>query len=166
MGDLMPESENSDADQPPPLGLTPILTVGNAKGAASFYTAAFGACEIARLEAPNGTGKLMHVRMQVEGSTFVFMDELPDLKFAGGGTSAPTTSGTTSVTLHLQVPDAQALWTQAIAAGATVVVPLQEQFWGELYGRLRDPFGHEWSVAQMLRHLARDEIEEAATALL
>jgi PhnB protein len=156
----MPEAP--ELDQAPPLGLTPILTVDGAEAAIAFYTHAFGAREIARLKAPNGTGKLIHARMSVAGSTFVFMDEFPELKFAGGGTRAPTASGSTSVTLHLQVTDADALWSRAVAAGASVVVPLQEQFWGEIYGRLRDPFGHEWTIAQTLHRMSEAEVEQAA----
>ncbi len=145
----------------PPLGLTPILVVDNAVAAIDFYQCAFGAKEISRLKAPKGE-KLMHVRMEIEGSTLVFMDDLADLTPAASSVRLPKTLGGTSVTLHLQVGDAKLRWEKALQAGATVVVPLQEMFWGELYGRIRDPFGHEWTIAQFLRAIEPDQIERGA----
>lgn len=104
----------------------------------------------------------MHVRMEIEGSTLVFMDDLADLTPAASHARLPKTLGGTSVTLHLQVADAKSLWEKALQAGAVAVVPLQEMFWGELYGRLRDPFGHEWTIAQFLRSVDQDQIERGA----
>jgi PhnB protein len=149
----------------PPLGLTPILAVLNAHAAIAFYAQAFGATEIARIAAP-GTSRLMHVRMKVLGTVFVFMDEIPELAAEESGFHCPDRLGGTSVTLHLQVADAQALWRRALNAGALPVIPLAKQFWGELYGRLKDPFGHEWTIAQMLDVLANDEVEKAARTQL
>jgi PhnB protein len=143
------------------MGLTPIMLVDNAVAAIDFYHRAFGAKEISRLNAPRGE-KLMHVRMEIEGSTLVFMDDLADLTPAASHARLPKTLGGTSVTLHLQVADAKSLWEKALQAGAVAVVPLQEMFWGELYGRLRDPFGHEWTIAQFLRSVDQDQIERGA----
>jgi PhnB protein len=150
----------------PPLGLTPILAVSDARAAIAFYVQAFGATEIARIAAP-GTSRLMHVRMLVFGTVFVFMDEMPELAAEESGFHSPDRLSGTSVTLHLQVADAQAIWRQAIEAGALPVIPLARQFWGELYGRLKDPSGHEWTIAQMLDTPAStEEVENAAKAQL
>src|SRR5580704_3420477 len=128
----------------PPLGLTPILAV---------------------LDAP-GTNRLMHVRMLVFGTVFVFMDEISELAAEQSGFHSPDRLTGTSVTLHLQVADAESVWRQALEAGALPVIPLAKQFWGEIYGRLKDPFGHEWTIAQMLEALTSDEVEDAARAHL
>ena len=157
-----------DADhnaEGPPLGLTPILAVSDAHAASIFYTQAFGAIEIARFSAPDST-RLMHVRMRVFGTVFVFMDEIPSLAVDASGFHSPDRLHGTSVSLHLQVPDAESVWRQAIGAGALSIIPLAEQFWGELYGRLKDPFGHEWTIAQLLQTLDSAEVESAAMAAL
>jgi len=157
---------NSDpAPEGPPLGLTPILAVSNAQAAIAFYAEAFGAMELARIAAP-GSDRLMHVRMLVLGTVFVFMDEIPELAAEESGFHNPDRLSGTSVTLHLQVADAESVWRQALQAGARPVIPLARQFWGELYGRLKDPFGHEWTIAQMIDVLASDEVENAARAHL
>jgi PhnB protein len=145
----------------PPLGLTPILAVSDAHAALAFYAQAFGASELARIAAP-GTSRLMHVRMRVFGTIFVFMDEIPELAAGESGFHSPGRLSGTSVTLHLQVADAELVWRLALNAGALPVIPLARQFWGELYGRLKDPFGHEWTIAQMVDALASDEVENAA----
>ena len=155
--DLVPEG--------PPLGLTPILAVSDAHAAIAFYARAFGATELARIAAP-GTSRLMHVRMLVLGTVFVFMDEIPELAAEESGFHSPDRLRGTSVTLHLQVADAESVWRQALDAGALSVIQLAKQFWGELYGRLKDTFGHEWTIAQMLDALASDEVENAARAHL
>jgi PhnB protein len=129
----------------PPLGLTPILAV---------------------LDAP-GTNRLMHVRMLVFGTVFVFMDEISELAAEQSGFHSPDRLTGTSVTLHLQVADAESVWRQALEAGALPVIPLAKQFWGELYGRFKDPFGHEWTIGQMLDAPAStEEVENAAKAHL
>jgi PhnB protein len=156
---------NDQLPEGPPLGLTPILAVSDAHAAIDFYTRAFGATEIARIAAPDAK-RLIHVRMSVVGTIFVFMDEMPELTSSESHFHSPHRLHGTSVTLHLQVADAEALWRQALDAGATGVIPLAKQFWGELYGRLRDPFGHEWTVAQLLESLENTEVEQAAASLL
>jgi PhnB protein len=157
--------KNEPIAEGPPLGLTPILAVSDAHAAIDFYVQAFGATELARIAAP-GTNRLMHVRMMVFGTIFVFMDEIPELAAEASGFHSPDRLKGTSVSLHLQVADAQALWRQALDAGAVPIIPLAKQFWGELYGRLKDPFGHEWTIAQMLEILETVEVENAAIAAL
>jgi PhnB protein len=104
--------------------------------------------------------------MLVFGTVFVFMDEIPEFAAEESGFHNPDRLSGTSVTLHLQVADAESVWRQALHAGARPVIPLARQFWGELYGRLKDPFGHEWTIAQMIDVLASDEVENAARAHL
>jgi len=149
----------------PPLGLTPILAVSNADAASTFYAQAFGATELARITAP-GTTRLMHVRMRVFGTIFVFMDEIPELAADASRFHSPDRLHGTSVSLHLQVGDAESVWRQAMSAGALSIIPLAKQFWGELYGRLKDPFGHEWTIAQLLEVLDSAQVENAAIAAL
>jgi PhnB protein len=144
--------KNEPIAEGPPLGLTPILAVSDARAAIAFYAQAFGATELARISAP-GTNRLMHVRMMVFGTVFVFMDEIPELAAEASRFHSPDRLNGTTVSLHLQVADAQALWRQALDAGAVPIIPLDKQFWGELYGRLKDPFGHESTIAQLLEVL-------------
>lgn len=145
----------------PPLGLTPILVVSNAQAAIAFYTEAFGASEIARISVPS-SNRLLHVRMRLFGSVLVFMDEVPELAGNDSRFHTPDRLSGTSVTLHLQVADGESVWQQAVRAGATPIIPFSKQFWGELYGRLRDPFGHEWTIAQLLEMLETVDVESAA----
>jgi PhnB protein len=147
---------------PGPTGLFPHLVVSDATAAIDFYKKAFGAKEITRHPAPNSK-KLMHVAMEVEGTKLYFADDFPE--FCGGKSRTPQTLGGTPVTLHLQVADAQAVWDSAVRAGATVTMPLADQFWGDKYGKLNDPFGHEWSIGQTVREPSAKEIEEAAAAV-
>jgi PhnB protein len=151
------------SEQPPP-GLTPILAVSDARAAIAFYARAFGAMELARIPAPDEK-RFIHVRMVVFGTVFVFMDEIPELASNESRFHSPDRLQGTSVTLHLQVPDAGLVWSQALHAGAIPVIPLAEQFWGELYGRLKDPFGHEWTIAQSLNLLGSTEVREAAASV-
>lgn len=146
---------------PGPTGLFPHLVVDNATAAADFYTKAFGAREITRHPAPNSS-KLMHVAMELEGTKLYFADDFPE--YCGGKSRTPQTLGGTPVTLHLHVEDAQSVWDSAVKAGATVTMPLADQFWGDRYGKLLDPFGHEWSIGQTVSQPTREEIEEGAEA--
>jgi PhnB protein len=143
------------------LGLFPYLTVGDAKAAIDYYTKAFGATEVMRHSAPH-SDKLMHVHMVVMGTSFYFSDDFPE--HMGGKSRTPQAIGGTPVTLHLQVEDARAVWDAAVANGGTVVMPLADQFWGDRYGKLIDPFGHEWSIGQTLQKLSDAEVEKAAEA--
>jgi PhnB protein len=148
----------------PPPGLTPILAVDNANAAVDFYKQAFEAIEIARIPAPDGK-RLIHARMQIFGTIFVLMDEFPELSEKESMFRSPNSLGGSTVTLHLQVNDAFEVWKHAIDAGAIAIVPMEKQFWGEYYGRLKDPFGHEWTIAQMLQHLTNVEVENAANEI-
>lgn len=132
--------------------LTPHLVCDDASAAIAFYEQAFGAVEMFRLPGPEG--RLVHAMVRIGDSMLMLVDEFPDM-----GALGPKRRGGSSVTLHLAVPDAEATVAQAHAAGARVVMPVAEMFWGALYGVLEDPFGHVWSVATQIRMLTPEEIE-------
>ncbi len=124
--------------------VTPYLVINGAARAIEFYKKAFGAKEITRQGMPDGT--LMHAMIQIGDSRVMMSDEFP-----GGDTKSPTSAGGTTFNLHVYTKDVDKLWTQAIAAGAKPSMPLENQFWGERYGKLQDPFGHVWSVAMIVK---------------
>jgi uncharacterized glyoxalase superfamily protein PhnB len=135
--------------------LSPHLVCGDAAAAIDFYKQAFGAEEMFRLPGPDG--KLMHASVKILGSMVMLVDEMP-----GCGAVSPKTLKGTPVTIHLNVPDVDAFTERAVKAGATVVMPVADMFWGDRYGVLEDPFGHRWSVSTHQRDLSPDEIREAA----
>lgn len=120
--------------------VTPHLVCAGAAAAIDFYKQAFGAEELLRMPTPDG--KLMHACLAINGSTVMLCDEFP-----GMGNTAPTTLHGTPVTIHLPVPDVDAAAAKAVAAGAKLVMPVADMFWGDRYGIVEDPFGHRWSVA-------------------
>jgi PhnB protein len=137
--------------------LSPHLVCAGAADAIEFYKAAFGATELMRLAGPNG--KLMHACLSINGSSVMLVDENRDY-----GMLSPTALNGTPVTIHLMVKDVDAVAERAVAAGATLKMPVQDMFWGDRYGLLEDPFGHRWSVATPLRApMTREELEAAAT---
>ena len=89
---------------------------------------------------PGAGGGIMHACLRINGSTVMLSDEFPEYGMAG-----PTTLGGSPVTIHLMVPDVDAAFARAVEAGATATMPVADQFWGDRYGALRDPFGHSWS---------------------
>ena len=135
--------------------VTPHLVCAGAAEAIEFYKQAFGATEMIRL--PGSDGKLMHACVSINGSSVMLVDEFP----AMGGTSPKTLKGT-PVTIHLIVDDVDAFVERAVEAGATVIMPVADQFWGDRYGVIEDPFGHHWSVATPKRPMTMEEIREAA----
>jgi PhnB protein len=124
--------------------ITPYLTIKDALAALDFYKKAFGASELQREVTPEG--RLIHGRLKIGDSIIMVSEE-----FLGGGTSAPITAGTTTVTLHIYTDDVDGFWEKALAAGARIAMPLDNQFWGERYGQLVDPFGHRWSVSMQIK---------------
>ncbi len=133
------------ADQSTPLGLSAHITVHDAASAIAFYAEAFGAHELGRHKAPNSE-KLMYARIELFGSILSLNDDFPE--FTNGQSRTPSAFGGCPAVLHLEVVDAEAVWSKALAAGAEVAMPLRDQFWGALYGQLRDPFGYTWSIGQ------------------
>jgi PhnB protein len=146
--------------KPVPEGMhtvTPHLVCAGAAGAIEFYKKAFNAVEMARVPGPQG--KLMHACISIGDSPVWLVDEFPDC----GGFGPKSLKGS-PVTLHLQVEDVDAQVKQAVAAGAKVVMPVEDMFWGDRYGRLEDPYGHSWSVASHIRDVSLDEVQKAALA--
>ena len=135
--------------------VTPHLVCEHALDAIEFYKKAFGAEELCRLAAPDG--KIMHAGITIGDSMVMLVDEMPDC-----GCMGAKALGGSPVTLHLQVEDADALFERAVAAGATVTMPLADMFWGDRYGIVSDPYGHNWSIATHIKDLSPEEIQEAA----
>jgi PhnB protein len=138
--------------------ITPHIVVQGAERAAAFYRDAFGAEELSRIPTPDG--RLMSVELRIGDGSLHLADEFPEM-----GVLAPPSIGGTAVVLALQVDDAEAVFTRAMAAGASERQPVQEMFWGDLHGQLDDPFGHRWNVAQHVRDVPQEEIVAAAARL-
>lgn len=137
--------------------LSPHLVVDDAPAAIDFYVKAFGAEEIGRVPRPDG--KLIHAAVLINGAMVMLNDDFPEM--SSGKSMTPPALGGTPVTIHLTVTDVDARFQQAVDAGATVVMPLEDQFWGDRYGMVRDPFGHQWSLGQPVREVSYDEIQQA-----
>jgi PhnB protein len=132
--------------------ITPQLVVKGVAGAIDWYTRALGAHELLRNMAPDGSS-VMHAELLLGDSRFFVVDEFP------GTMRSPATLGGTAVTLHLYVRDVDALFGRAVDAGATVLMPVADQFWGDRYGMLTDPFGHIWEIATHKEDLSKEEME-------
>ncbi len=150
---------SADAESRPYPPLTPYLTVSDAAAAIAFYVKAFGAEEIERALTPDGL-RIMHAEVAVNGGLIMLSDDFPE---GPQQPSTPEALGGSPVTIHLSVEDAETLWERAVAAGAEVTMPLERQFWGALYGRLRDPFGHHWSLISEMAPVSDAELREGAS---
>jgi PhnB protein len=137
--------------------VTPHLVVDDAAAAIDFYIAAFGAEELGRVPGPGG--KLVHAALTINGSTVMLNDDFPEM--SGGKSTTPRALGGTPVTIHLTVTDVDAKFQRAVDAGATVVQPLEDAFWGDRHGVLADPFGHQWSMGQPMREVSTEELQQA-----
>jgi PhnB protein len=137
--------------------LSPHLTVADAAEAIDFYGKAFDAVEVMRLPRPDG--KLVHASVRINGFLVMLNDDFPEM--SDGKSMTPPSLGGTPVTIHLTVPDVDAAFQRALDAGATVVVPLDDQFWGDRYGMVKDPFGHHWSLGQPVREVSHEELAAA-----
>ena len=135
--------------------VTPYLCVKGAAQAIDFYRKAFGAKEIMRM--PDPSGKIGHAELQIGDSRIMVADEYPEMGFV-----APTGQGKSPVTIHLYVENVDALVSQAQAAGAKVVRPVADQFYGDRAGGLVDPFGHSWYVATHKEDLSPEEMKRRA----
>ena len=134
--------------------VTPHLVCAGAADAIEFYKKAFNAVETSRLPGPDG--KLMHAAVQIGDSTVMLTDESPDW-----GCFGPRSLKGSPVTIHLYVDDVDAVVDQAVKAGGKIIMPVEDMFWGDRYGKLEDPFGHHWSVATHLREVTPEEMKEA-----
>lgn len=136
--------------------ITPQLVVKGAADAIAWYTKAFGANELLRNTGPDGKA-VMHAELLLGDSRFFVTDEFPDSMVS------PATLGGTPVTLHLYVDEVDSLFASAVAAGAEVLMPLADQFWGDRYGILQDPFGHRWSIASRIEDLSPKKLQARAS---
>jgi uncharacterized glyoxalase superfamily protein PhnB len=134
--------------------VTPHLICAGAAEAIEFYNKAFNAEELGRMPGPEG--KLLHVLIRIGDSAVMLADECPDW----GGFGPKALKGF-PVTIHLYVEDVDATAAQAVAAGAQITMPVADMFWGDRYGILKDPFGHQWSVATHVRDVAPEELTAA-----
>lgn len=136
----------TDAPQGPTNGLTPHINIrdGRAAEAIDFYTNAFGATEQRRMMADDGK-RIIHAHLQINGASLMLNDDFPEMR---GGAAAQAPQG---IVLHLQVDDADTWWNRATAAGAEIRFPIQDQFWGDRYGHVADPFGYTWSIGSPIK---------------
>ena len=139
--------------------ITPYLVVEGASEAIDFYRRAFGAEEIVRMAfpRPDGQVKVGHAELQIGDSRLYLADEFPEHGSRGPNGSSP-------VTIHLYVTDADAAFGRAVDAGASVSMPLADLFWGDRYGKLVDPFGHHWSIAAHMEDLTPEQMQERMAA--
>ncbi len=144
--------------------LTPYLVVSDAAAAIEFYKNAFGATQEGQAHTMPGSTKIMHARLMVNGSMIMLSDDFSDQM--GGCCMTPLALGGSPVIFALQVTDINSFWDKAVAAGATVTMPLADQFWGDRYGQFTDPFGHKWSVSQTIKVMTDDEMRESAETMM
>jgi PhnB protein len=150
------------ATKPIPEGyhsLTAYLAVDDAAAAIDYYTRAFGAKEIGRMDAPGG--KIGHAELQIGDSRLMLADAMPQ-----SSTRPPKELGGTSGSLFLYVEDVDAVVKQAVDAGATVTMEVADQFWGDRFGTVTDPFGHVWSVATHIEDVPAEEMAQRAKAAM
>ena len=139
--------------------VTPSLIVRDAARAIEFYQRAFGAEELSRMPGPDGS--IMHAEIRI-GDSIVMLGEENEQ----WGTRSPQSTQGNPGSLHLYVADADAAFARAVEAGATVRHPLEDAFWGDRYGKVTDPFGHEWGIATRVKELSPAEMQAAADAWL
>lgn len=140
--------------------ITPHLVIKGAEGAIEYYKKAFGAEELVRMPmpGPDGRMRLMHAELQIGDSKLFLADEFPE-----HGVTGP--NGHSPVTIHLYVEDVDTVFNRAVEAGATVVMPPADMFWGDRYGKLVDPFGHHWSVSTHLEDPTPEQMKERMNAM-
>ena len=143
--------------QPIPPGfhtLTPHLTVRDADKALDFYKNALGAEVLNVARTPDG--RVMHAMLRIGDSPLMLNDEFPEM----GGLS-PLSTGGSGVTIHIYTENVDQAFDRAVSAGAKVRMPLMDQFWGDRYGILTDPFGHSWSLATHIKDMSPEEMQQA-----
>lgn len=134
--------------------VTPSLTFKDSQKALDFYQKAFGAKVLDRLPNPSGKG-VMHATMQIGNSIIMMGDEMP-------GCPSAETLGSCPMSLFVYVPDADSVFAQAVAAGASVIMPVMDMFWGDRCGNLKDPFGYTWMIATHKQDLTQEQITKGA----
>jgi PhnB protein len=139
--------------------VTPYLIVKGAASAIDFYKKAFGAKETLRMPGPGG--KIMHADIKIGDSPVMLADEMPEM-----GSKSPQTLGGTPVSLMIYVRDVDAAAAQATAAGAKVIRPVKDQFYGDRAGTFADPFGHTWTLATHKEDVSMEEIQKRFQATM
>jgi PhnB protein len=133
--------------------LTPSLVVDNAAQAIEFYKRAFGAKERGRMLMPGPGDKIAHAELEIGDSVLMLADPMPQ-----STVTAPKELGGTTVGIFLYVEDVDEVVQQALDAGATVTMPVEDQFWGDRFGKVMDPFGHDWSIATHVEDVSPEEM--------
>lgn len=136
--------------------ITPHLVVRDGAKAIEFYRKAFGAEPVGVHYTPDK--KVMHAELQIGNSILFLADEFPGM----GNCTSPETLGGTSITLNIYTENVDQLFSRAVSAGATVLMPLTNQFWGDRYGQVKDPFGHTWSLGQHVEDVTPEELDRRA----
>lgn len=152
MGSVQPVPEGYE-------GVTPYICVHDGAAAIEFYKQAFGATELLRMEGPPGV--IGHAEVKIGGGIVMLSDESPEI-----GVLSPKTLGGSATGLMFYVPDCDAVFAQAVAAGAEVLRPLADQFYGDRTGQVLDPFGHKWSIATHIEDVPPDEMDARAKAFM
>jgi PhnB protein len=139
--------------------LTPYLIVDGASAAIDFYGSVLGASERMRMPMPNG--RIGHAELELGDSLLMLADENPDMDIRG-----PASLGGTSVSMHLYVEDADAVFARALEAGAKALRPLEDRFYGDRSGQFEDPFGHRWDVSTHVEDVPPEEMSKRAEAAM
>jgi PhnB protein len=139
--------------------VTPYLAVDDAAGAIAYYKRAFGAKERVRMDAPGG--KIGHAELEIGDSLVMLSDAFPQ-----ASTRPPKELDGTSASIFLYVEDVDGVVQQAVDAGATITMEVSDQFWGDRFGAIQDPFGHVWSIATHVEDVPPEELEERAKAAM
>ena len=133
--------------------ITPYITVRDAARAIEFYKQAFGAVERGIMKGDDG--KIMHAELMIGDSIIMLADEFPEF-----GALSPQSIGGTGTGLHIYVEDVDSAFDRALKAGGSVEMPVSDMFWGDRYGKLKDPFGHRWSIATHTADLSMEEMKK------
>lgn len=134
--------------------ITPYLIIRGAAKAIEYYKKVFGATEIMRMPGPNGT--VGHAELKIGDSNIMLADENPNM---GQGHASAATIGASPVSIYLYIPDVDKVFDRAVAEGAKVLKPVQDQFYGDRSGFLQDPFGHLWGLATHVEDVSADEMQ-------
>lgn len=137
--------------------ITPVLIVKDGDAAIEFYKKGFNVKERHRMWSPDG--RIAHAELKLGDSIFMLSDEYPEMKC-----HSPNSIGGSPVSMYVYVEDVDELFNKAVSAGAKVLDPVKDQFWGDRHGRLEDPFGHLWSIATHKKDLSEEEMKRAAEA--
>jgi len=135
--------------------ITPHIIVSDAAKAIEFYKKALGAQEMERFMTPDGKS-VMHAQLKIGNSRLMLGNEFPPTCLS------PKSRGGTTVSLYLYLENADAAFDRAVKAGCSVKMPMTDQFWGDRYGQVEDPFGHQWSLATHKQDLTKEDIAESA----